>query len=122
MLYKFLIIKNKMIEVKNLQKITENEKKLILYKIIEIYSDDEELLNTIDELDWESINTIFDIIFAWSEKERNKKRIKENEKINKLIWEISMLNNKINKLIISQKEFTDESKDENRLKELENMF
>lgn len=111
-----------MIEVKNLQKLNENEKKLILYKIIEIYSNDDELLNTIDELEWESINKIFDIIFAWNENERNKKRIKENENINKLIWEISMLNNKINKLIISQKEFTEESKDEDRLKELENMF
>ena len=111
-----------MIEVKNLQKLTENEKRLILYKIIEIYSDDDELLNTVDELEWEVINKIFDIIFAWNENERNKKRIKENEKINKLIWEISMLNNKINKLIISQKEFTEEWKDEDRLKELENMF
>lgn len=111
-----------MIEVKNLQKLTENEKKLILYKIIEIYSDDDELLNTVDELEWEVINKIFDIIFAWNENERNKKRIKENEKIKKLIWEISMLNNKINKLIISQKEFTEERKDDDRLKELENMF
>jgi len=111
-----------MIEVKNLQKLTENEKKLILYKIIEIYSDDDELLNTVDELEWEVINKIFDIIFAWNENERNKKRIKENEKIKKLIWEISMLNNKINKLIISQKEFTEEWKDDDRLKELENMF
>ena len=45
-----------MIEVKNLQKLTENEKRLILYKIIEIYSDDDELLNTVDELEWEVIN------------------------------------------------------------------
>lgn len=111
-----------MIQKINLKKLTEKEKKLILFKLVEIYSDDDELLNSVDELESESVDTILDIIFAWNENERNKKWINENEKINKLVWKISILNNKINKLILSQKEFIEEWIDSDRLKELENMF
>lgn len=111
-----------MIQKINLKKLTEKEKKLILFKLVEIYSDDDELLNSVDELEWESVDTILDIIFAWNENERNKKWINENEKLNKLVWKISMLNNKINALILSQKEFKEEWNDSDRLKELENMF
>lgn len=111
-----------MISLEKIKNLTQENKKLILYKVAEIYSDDDELLVFMDNLEWEDIDIVFDIVFAWSEDERNKKWIKENEKINKLIWEISELNNKVNKLIISQKEFVEESKDNDRLKELENMF
>ncbi len=111
-----------MISLEKIKNLTQENKKLILYKVAEIYSDDDELLVFMDNLEWEDIDIVFDIVFAWSEDERNKKWIKENEKINKLIWEISELNNKVNKLIISQKEFVEESKDNDRLKKLENMF
>lgn len=111
-----------MISFEKIKKLTQENKKLILYKVSEIYSDDDELLNFMDSLEWEDIDVVFDIVFAWNEGERNTKWIKENEKINKLIWEISELNNKVNKLIISQKEFIDEGKDDARLKEIENMF
>lgn len=111
-----------MISFEKIKKLTQENKKLILYKVSEIYSDDDELLNFMDSLEWEDIDVVFDIVFAWNEGERNTKWIKENEKINKLIWEISELNNKVNKLIISQKEFIDAGKDNARLKEIENMF
>lgn len=102
--------------------ITQENKKLILYKITEIYSENDELLDFMDKLEWNYIDTVFNIIFAWNEKERNKIWNEENEKNNKLLSWINELYNKVNQHIIQQKEFIEEGKDEDRLKELESMF
>lgn len=102
--------------------IKQEDKKIILYKITEIYSDNDELLKFMDELDKDNIDFVFDIVFAWNTENRDRIRENENKDFQKLIWKISELSIKVNKLIIEWKEFLSDEKDDNDLKKLEEIF
>lgn len=48
------------------------KRKMVLYKIVEIFSNDGDLLNFIDNLQWEEqVNFVCDILLAWKENREN---------------------------------------------------
>lgn len=105
-----------------LKNIKQEDKKIILYKIAEIYSNSDELLSFIDGLQNDNIDFVFNIVFAWNTEKRDRIREDENEDFQKLIWKISELSVKVNKLIIEWKEFLSNEKDDKDLEKLEEMF
>ena len=75
-----------------------------------------------ENLEWENRDIIFNIIFIWNKKKREEIWNQEAKKYDELLLKISELHNKINKVAVEQKEFSEKSKDDDRIKEIENMF
>mgnify|MGYP007013921195 CR=1 FL=1 len=101
-----------MILPKKYQNLPQVKKKLILYKFAEIYSDSDELLNFMDNLEWDDINFVFNVVFAWNNIERQEFWNKQNDSLKKMLWKINELSKKINSLIIQEKEFLTTAEDQ----------
>lgn len=102
--------------------LSQEDKKLVLYKFAEIYSDSDELLDFMDNLKWDEVNSVFDIIFAWNEKERENLWNKEDEKFKKLLGKINELGTKINTSIVQEKELLNKSKEQKDFSNIDNLI
>ena len=102
--------------------LSQDNKKVILYKIAEIYWWEGELLEFIDSLEWEDIDTICNIVFAKNSEEREKLRDKELDSLWKTVEEIGFLRNSIDKLIIELTEFSEKAEEEKEIEEIEDIF
>lgn len=86
-------------------KLTRQQKKQILYKVCEIYSDSDDFLDYINELDNESTEFVWKLFFSakW-ENERNTLWEKEYEKYEKLINNIKDLKRLVDMLWLEMEE------------------
>lgn len=102
--------------------LSQENKKVVLYKIAEIYWWDDELLEFIDSLEWDNIDTICNIVFAKNHEEREKLRNDEFNSLWKTIEEIDLLRNSIDKLIIEITEFSQKIEDEKNVEDIEDIL
>ena len=103
-------------------KLSQENKKVILYKITEIYWWDDELLEFIDSLEWDNINTICNIVFAENKETREKLWNDEFSSLWKTIEEINLLKNSIDKLIIELTEFSEKVDEEKDIENIEDVL
>ena len=102
--------------------LSKDNKKVILYKITEIYWWDDELLKFIDSLEWNNIDTVCNIVFAANNEERERLRNEEFDSLWKTVEEINFLKNSIDKLIIELTEFSEQAKEEKEIEDVEDLL
>jgi hypothetical protein len=102
--------------------LSQKNKKVVLYKIAEIYWWDDDLLEFIDSLEWDNIDTICNIVFAKNHEEREKLRNDEFNSLWKTIEEIDLLRNSIDRLIIEITEFSQKIEDEKNVEDIEDIL
>lgn len=92
-----------------------DKRKRVLYKIAEIYSDDEELLNFIDNLQWETqVNFVCDVLFSGKEN-REKLWTETDIEVKHMLGQLQQENMKANLLLLEIQEFIKNQEDENIL-------
>lgn len=122
-LYMCFFITNIMMKLpESFNTLSQENKKVVLYKIAEIYWWDDELLEFIDSLEWDNIDTICNIVFAKNHEEREKLRNDEFNSLWKTIEEIDLLRNSIDKLIIEITEFSQKIEDEKNVEDIEDIL
>jgi len=104
------------------QTLSSENKKIILYKVAEIYWWDDKLLNFIDSLEGDDIDVVCNIIFAENENEREILRKNELANLEKTVEEIEFLNNNIDKLAIEISEFSEKINEETDIENIEDFL
>lgn len=88
------------------------KRKTVLYKIVEIFSDDEELLNFVDNLQGEEqVNFVCDVLFSWKEN-REKLWMKVDEEMKTMLNWLQQEKLKANLLSLQIEEFIKEKDNE----------
>lgn len=112
-------IMNKLIDYK---KLSAEKQKLFLYKLSEIYINDDVFLNSIEQLEENTVSTILDFVFSENEIERKEKRAQLNKNFKANLDKVKQIKTKSNNLIRNYDEFIEKNEELKELLDLESQF
>lgn len=106
----------------NYKKLSIESQKHLLYKFAEIYINDDIFLDSIKQLDEQTVHSVLDFIFSENQWEREKKRTQLDKNFKLNLNRVKQLKIKSNKFIRNYDEFIEKNQELKELLDLESQF